>query len=198
MKYGCSKCEEYGLRYDREYEPSDYLEGKRNSLVLLVGLNPKGNPGENDVREAKELEHYFEGNIHPFFNDFEQVSRKLYELFGKDRGVSHTDMIKCYSSEFPKQGRQIIINNCRGYLEKQLEEVLPKIVICNGSPVCSIIKDVIKPKIDHVTSYIGNFYGNEITVILSGFIGRLDNYAKLRLGKEIESYMAKYGIEHGV
>jgi hypothetical protein len=35
-------------------------------------------------------------------------------------------------------------------------------------------------------------------VILSGFIGRIDDYAKLRLGKEIEFYMEKYGIGHGV
>jgi len=203
MTYICSKCKSYGLSYDRKYEPSDFLEGKRNSLIWIVGLNPKGPLGENDKREAKELEDYFEGAIHPYFYDFRKVSRKLYELFGGYKGVAHTDMIKCYSNEFPPKNctgkdAQIIINNCREYLEKQLKEQLPKIILCNGAPVCNIIKDVIKPNTDPVTSYIGSFDGNEIAVILSGFIGRLDNYAKLRLGTEIESHMAKYGIEPNV
>jgi len=33
------------------------------------------------------------------------------------------------------------------------------------------------------------FDGGKIHVILSGFIGRLDNYAKRRLGREIDHYL---------
>jgi hypothetical protein len=198
MNFECSKCKNYGLKYDRKYKPSDFLVGKRNSLVLIVGLNPKGNLGENDKLDVTELKNFFEGDIPPFLKDFRKVSEKLYELFGKDRCVAHTDIVKCYSNKFPRKGQEVIINNCKGYLEKQIKECPPKMIICNGAPVCKIIKGVIKPQTDYTTSYIGNFDGNEIAVILSGFIGRIDNYAKLRLGKEIESCMERYGIGHGV
>jgi len=180
--------------------PSDFLEGKRDSLIWIVGLNPKGNLEKNDERDVTELENYFEGDIHPYFHDFRKVSEKLYNLLGKERGVAHTDIVKCFSNEFPpkncnRKEAQIIISNCKGYFEEQIKKYFPKtpkIIICNGSPVCKIIKRVIKPQIDYITSYVGNFNGKEITVILSGFIGRLDDYAKLRLGKEIESYIESY------
>jgi hypothetical protein len=168
MYYKCSKCKNYGLKYERKYKPSDFLEGKRNSLIWIV-----------------------------------KVSAKLYKLFGKDKGVAHTDIVKCFSNGFPPKnckGRETraIINNCKGYLKEQIKEWFPRIIICNGSPVCEIIKGFIGHQIDYGTSYTGDFDGNEITVILSGFIGRIDDYAKLRLGKEIEFYMEKYGIGHGV
>ena len=203
MNFECSKCKNYGLKYNRKYKPSDFLEGKRNSLIWIVGLNPKGDLGENDERDVADLRNYFEGDIHRYFHNFRKVSEKLYELFGRDKGVAHTDIVKCFSDEFPPKNckgkdAQIIICNCKEYLEKQIKECSPKMIICNGSPVCKIIKGVIKPQTDYITSYIGNFDGNEIAVILSGFIGQIDNYAKLRLGKEIELYMERYGIGHGV
>lgn len=37
------------------------------------------------------------------------------------------------------------------------------------------------------TAYKSNIYGTEVIVILSGFIGRIDDYSKRRLGYEIES-----------
>jgi hypothetical protein len=137
--------------------PSDFLEGKRNSLIWIVVLNPKGNLGKNDERDVTELENYFNGDIHPYFNYFGKVSKKLCDLFGKDKGVAHTDIVKCFSNEFPprnykEQEAQIIINNCKEYLEKQIKECSPKIIICNGSPVCKTIKGIIKPRIDYTTS----------------------------------------------
>lgn len=203
MNYKCSKCKNYGLKYERKYKPSDFLEGKRNSLIWIVGLNPKGNIGKNDERVVTKLEDYFEGDIHPYFHDFRKVSAKLYKLFGKDKGVAHTDIVKCFSNGFPPKnckGReaQVIINNCKGYLREQIKKWFPRMIICNGSPICKIIKEIIRPQIDYGTSYTGDFDGSEITVILSGFIGRIDDYAKLRLGNEIELYMEKYGIGNGV
>jgi hypothetical protein len=61
-----------------------------------------------------------------------------------------------------------------------------------------LLKGLLNPELTILLPNIGNFNGTEIAVILSGFVGRLDNYAKLRLGKEIESYIGKYEIGHGV
>ncbi len=203
MNYECSKCKTYGLKYERRYKPSDFLAGKRDSLILIVGLNPKGGLDKKSKIGIKELKNYFDGNIPPYFRDFRKVSEKLYSLFGKDKGVAHTDIVKCSSNRFPPKNckgkeAKIIVNNCKEYLEKQIKKFHPRIVICNGSLVSKMIKRIIEPRTNYVTSYIGSFDGNEIAVILSGFIGRIDNYAKLRLGKEIELYMERYEIGRSV
>lgn len=202
MNYECSKCKSYHLEYERKYKPWDFLAGKRDSLILIIGLNPKGGLEKNSKIGIKELKNYFDGSIPSYFRKFRKVSEKLYRLFGKEKGVAHTDIVKCSSSKFPpknckRKEAQIIINNCKGYLEEQIKKVHPKIVICNGSSVSKIIRRIIKPRLNYVTSYIGSFGGSEIAVILSGFIRRIDNYAKLRLGKEIESYMERYEIGRG-
>lgn len=182
-----------------KYGPVDFLEGKRNSLIWIVGLNPKGDLGANDERDAEELQRCVEGDIHPYFRSFRKVSERLYNLVGKDRGVAHTDLVKCFSRQFPR-GREgwLIIDSCKEYLENQIREYRPRIIICNGSPVCQTIRTIVTPEVDCSTSYIGQLDGRETVVVLSGFIGRIDNYAKARLGKEIETYMERYGIGQSV
>ncbi|MFN0157052.1 MAG: hypothetical protein ACKVRP_03145 [Bacteroidota bacterium] len=44
------------------------------------------------------------------------------------------------------------------------------------------------------TSYTANVKGNKVTIILSGFIKYMDNYAKRRLGVEIKKYMQELAI----
>ena len=152
--------------------------------------------------------------MHPYFNDFKKVSSKLFDMLGKEKGVAHTDIVKCVSRNFPsdkdpKQKR--IIENCKPFLEKQLVEKYPKMIICNGNAVVRLISDIIKPPnlfdqlhariktgakliSEPMTSYIGKLESREIIVILSGFIGRIDNLSKRRLGLEIEQYMSKLEI----
>jgi uracil-DNA glycosylase len=200
LGFECQKCGQYGLSFNRLYSPPQFLEGRANSPIWIIGLNPKGSPGKVDLHNADELQNYFQGETHSYFNDFEIVSERLYNLLGEDKGVAHTDIVKCYSNEFPPGGcnnkdSNVIIGNCREYLEKQITEFNPKIIVCNGAPVCKVIKSIIAPpKGNNITSYIGKMNGSEVAVVLSGFIGRIDTYAKWRLGKEIEFYMDKYNI----
>lgn len=200
VAFECHKCKQYGLGFNRKYSPSQFLEGKINSPVWIIGLNPKGSPDKVDLHSADELQNSLDGEIHSYFNDFMTVSRGLYNLLGKDKGVAHTDIVKCYSNKFPPAGcnskdMNVIVDNCRDYLENQIRKFTPKIIICNGAPVCKVIRSIIPPpKGNNITSYIGNIHGGEVVVILSGFVGRIDNYAKWRLGKEIESYMDMYNI----
>lgn len=196
MNHECCKCKKYGLKYQRKYRPADFLEGKRSSNIWIVGLNPKGNSDKIDEREVEDVEGYFNhvNEVHPYFRDFKKVSGKLYDLLGKEKGAAHTDIVKCFSNRFPpgnckRKEAEEIIDNCKEYFKEQINEWLPDMIICNGSPVCRIIKEIIPVKVGDKTSYTGKFKGKEITVILSGFIGRIDDYAKARLGKEIESHM---------
>lgn len=68
----------------------------------------------------------------------------------------------------------------------------PKIIVCNGTPVCDFFIKAFPPLRnlnESGTSYISSIENHKIAIVLSGFVGRMDNYAKERLGKEIEYYM---------
>jgi uracil-DNA glycosylase len=199
--YECRKCEQFGLRFERAYSPQEYIEGNRNSKIWIVGLNPAIDPAwgtaQDDLRTAPELQEYFDNRerVHSYFRDFAAVSRELHDTLGKPGGTAHTDLVKCRSKSWPppeaskKDGRSMI-DNCRPYFLEQLRQIRPAMIVCNGAPVCEAVKELFPIPAGcsaTVTSYVTEFEHERICIILSGFIGRIDNYAKRRLGAEIES-----------
>lgn len=192
----CVKCQQYGLRFSRNYRPEEFIEGKRDSLVWIVGLNPAAEQDWVDPRTTEDLENYFANlsEVHGYFKDFKSVSETLFSDFGKNGGTAHTDIVKCSSKSFPPEtakGRKaaIVINNCKGFLETQLSVHKPKIIVCNGAEVSRFMLDFLPPPSNHTpvqTSYWTKLGEADVCVVLSGFIGRIDNYAKRRLGTEIE------------
>jgi hypothetical protein len=198
----CKKCSEYGLNFNRAYSPAQYLEGQPSSRVWIIGLNPKGKTTYADKRNEENLRQYFseKGRVHEYFRDFQKVSRTMYYMMGKDDGVGHTNLVKCYSPQWPpiaaKSGRdrQFIIENCKEYLKQQLLDSTVTVLVCNGADVCRYIQTIIPAKENHETYYYGELNRRRIAVVLSGFIGRIDDYSKRRLGKEIEALMAEFGI----
>jgi uracil-DNA glycosylase len=198
----CNRCSEYGLSFNRAYSPVQYFEGQPSSRVWIIGLNPKHETTYEDKRTEVQLLQYFEdkSRVHEYFTDFEKVTKNLYDLMGKDNGVGHTDLVKCFSPEWPpktaksNRDKKIIIENCIGYLRQQLFASSVEILVCNGADVCRHIQSIIPVEQDHGTYYYGNLNGHRIAVILSGFIGRIDDYAKQRLGKEIKALMMEFRI----
>ena len=93
-------------------------------------------------------------------------------------------------------GKKEIIANCSGYLKQQIEIHKPKIIICNGADVSSKLLELYPPETTRQkhTSYRVQNDKRDFAVVLSGFIGRIDDYAKRRLGQEIEGYCKLYGI----
>ena len=193
LMHTCTKCPAFsGSPYCRDYPPDQFIEGFRKSKVWVVGLNPAGEP----ARTSDELIQAFDdqSRIHDYFRDFRSVSQRLFDLFGQEHGAAHTDLIKCVSSSWPPAGvgcagAHQIIENCRGYFYSQLRSLRPQLLICNGSWVSSVVKEIFEPTQNDCTAYSAMFDGGKIHVILSGFIGRLDNYAKRRLGREIDHYL---------
>jgi hypothetical protein len=189
----CNKCSEYGLpQFEEQYKPVDFIEGKRDSLIWIVGLNPKDD-GTGLKRSLKELEEWPKNhkNLHSYFKDFQKVSNALFNDFGKSCGTAHTDIVKCASKTFPLgKTRRYIIENCKPYLMQQIDKHRPRLIVCNGSEVSKFMKEFISPpqgfKLTD-TSYWSDLNGTKICVILSGYIGRIDDHSKRRLGKEIES-----------
>ena len=55
----CEKCNDFGLRFERQYSPEEWLEGKATSRVWIVGLNPKGSSNLVDKRNKEDLSCYF-------------------------------------------------------------------------------------------------------------------------------------------
>jgi uracil-DNA glycosylase len=196
----CRKCFELtGMHFQRTYSPIDYLLGKRNSKIWIIGLNPYGNIGENNTTETIENLSHFIGDI-SYFKDFNNVSNRIYNLLGQENGVAHTDLVKCFSKNFPPSNLKrnelhYLICNCRNYLKDQIDLHKPKLIICNGIHVVWHVEQLIPPiKTEDFESY---YYGNlphKPIVFRSGFIGRIDNYSKRRLGKEIENIIDENNI----
>jgi len=201
----CSKCSALGLTFDRAYGVADFLEGYPDSPIWIIGLNPANEIGWKD--EGRTIEQLAEGFRaiaikHPYFRDFNRVSPWLYGLLGKPHGVAHTDLVKCSTKQWPplncsRKATSAIVENCTPFLREQLIRYKPKMVICNGAEVCAHINTTIPPlePAENHTSYRGVIEGFEVCVVLSGFIGRIDNYSRMRLGAEIEQLAAEIGIK---
>lgn len=198
--YKCDRCEEFGISFNRKYKPSDFIEGKLNSYIWIIGLNPGQEEGWGDkLRDKSDLLHYFDDleEIHPYFKDFKKVSEKMFFKFGEDNGVAHTDLVKCASKSWPPKGckgkvnERTLINNCSEHLKEQIVLHKPKMIICNGAPVSHKIKDILNvDRLISDTAYESNINGITVVVVLSGFIGRIDDFSKRRLGYEIENLMS--------
>jgi len=118
----CSKCQHLGgYKFEREYAPEDFLEGKRSSEIWIVGLNPATEVGSNDHGSKEDLQNYFVPgeNFYSYFRAFRRVSDLVYDGFGLETGTAHTDIVKCGSKSFPsgKVGAELV-SNCSPYLKK--------------------------------------------------------------------------------
>ncbi|MGD0712486.1 MAG: uracil-DNA glycosylase family protein [Bacteroidales bacterium] len=191
----CLKCKDItGMYFERQYKPEQYIYGKLNSKVLIIGLNPYGEIETNNLNETTE--DLLNRPSHQYYKNFEKVSPRIYKYLGEDNGVICTELVKCFSKNFPpaklsKHDLHKFICNCREYLSEQLEVLKPKIIICNGIHVVWHIEQIIPIKEEFETYYIGKKNSYEPFIFRSGFIGKIDKYAKRRLGIEIEKILNK-------
>lgn len=205
MNIVCDKCSSFGLSFfSRSIQTTDYIEGNPSASIWIIGLNPKGKIGHIEER-TKEDFYNFSPKSHRYFSDFKKVSPELYKSFESSNGnVAHTDIVKCFSNTFPpnssKSNAQKIINNCLPILTEQLLNHKPKILICNGSPASWEVLKLFPPNSNEnwekITSYkYENIERNlSFWVVLSGYIGRIDDRNKRRLGYEIEDILKKENI----
>lgn len=214
MKPVCNKCQKFGLGfYSKHIEPHQYIEGNPGADIWIIGLNPKSEVGTVEGRTGSEFEN-FDPDCHPYFSDFKKVSGKLYQNWKSEISiVAHTDLVKCFSKSFPPKGKtkgnqgqtktDQIVNNCSEFLRKQIQIGTPKVLICNGSSVCWEMMRLFPPKLKDynpktLTAYQAsqNIEGTDhnFWIVLSGFIGRIDDRNKRRLGREIEEILEKEQI----
>jgi hypothetical protein len=192
----CSLCANLGLRFCRGYSPAEFVVGDPYSEVWVIGLNPKSGDRINDLETPEKLHAYFSdgGTVHPYFRDIRSVSEHLHGMLGKKNGVAHTDLVKCHSSKWPPAGRKNgneIVQNCSGYLKEQIRKYQPRILFCNGVDVCRFIREALPVEEDHETYYRAVVGDRDVFVVLSGFVGRIDNYSRRRLGVEIERLLTE-------
>jgi uracil-DNA glycosylase len=207
----CDKCNRFGLHFQRPYTPEEFLHGNHNATVWIVGLNPKGEEGYNDSESPEKLLNWFSSaeflkRPGKYYTRFGKVLPWLLRALGKEGGVAHTDLVKCYSPQFPPSNAKgndvnVVIQNCIGYLSIQIKSQKPKIIICHGSPVGRYIEQILPPPpgtADSASSYISHIDDLQIVVIRSGFLSQMDNYAKTRLGSELAHYLEQMKIDvHG-
>jgi uracil-DNA glycosylase len=195
----CDTCKHLGMQFDASFPPQQYVYGFPESPIWIVGLNPKARTGEtkheHTLDELRE-EFRIRAPKDSYFLDFRRVSPLVFGLLGNPSGVAHTDVVKCLADTFPKKEAT---ENCSPFLLEQITKHHPKLLICNGRAVCDAIRWLISPpetfREESDTSYTASVEGVEVIIVLSGFLARIDNYAKRRLGIEIENYMRRLGIE---
>jgi uracil-DNA glycosylase len=200
----CNRCKDYGLEFRSKHNisPLDFIDGNGYADIWIIGLNPKNKIGHIETRSLKDFK-LFDPNGHRYFRDFKKVSEKLYKNWERpDSNIAHTDIVKCFSETFPpidgeygKNNQRAIIDNCIEYLKLQILKYMPKMIICNGTPVSWEIIRLLPPNQDHdldcITSYCTKVNNHNFWIVLSGFIGRIDNRNKRRLGMEIERIIEK-------
>ena len=204
----CDKCKKYGFEFRSKHNvsPADFIDGNVNADIWIIGLNPKNKIGHVEERSLSDFKS-FNPNGHPYFKNFKKVSERLYKNWEReDRNIAHTDLVKCFSETFPptngKKGvsnAKQIIDNCVDFLKVQIITHQPKMIICNGSAVCWEMIRLFPPQQDvdfsSLTSYCTNIDNHDFWIVLSGFIGRIDNRNKRRLGMEIEQIIENENIK---
>lgn len=211
----CKKCSEFGLNFRATSieSPSNYIEGNPKGLIWIVGLNPSNDIGHTETRSLEEFKN-FDPSCHSYFSVFKKVLPSLYNNWTSlNSTIAHTDLVKCFSRSFPPQTnlknrkqselKKGIVSNCKPYLIEQILKSKPKLLICNGSPVCWQMLENFPPEIDEdwrtITSYEAKLAGeggeHRFWIVLSGFIGRIDDRNKIRLGREIEEIVNKLKIK---
>ena len=202
--FSCDRCATHNVRFCRTYKPEEFIEGDPSSPSWIIGINPAESGDWRDGRSTLELAQGFSEHAKKtgYFRDFRAVSPQLFARLGVAGGVAHTDLVKCSSESWPPadvggRSASAIVANCSDYLLQQIRRFRPKLLICNGSAVCEYIRDIVKTSdtMELATSYVGTIDEQSITVVLSGFIGRIDNHARRRLGREIEDHARRLGLE---
>jgi len=204
----CSNCNQFGLCYNATHldSPEQFIEGNPDSPIWIIGLNPAGPIGEVELRTLEDLRRFNSRKV-KYFQDFAKVSAEVFNGWLKSgKGVAHTDLVKCYTPSFPPKhpetGKSLwgtkdkteVINNCTQYLKQQIIKYKPRIVVCNGSPVSDYFLKAFPPAPDENNSEVilnySTYWGDhQFQVFLTGFIGRIDDRSKRRLGIEIEEYL---------
>jgi uracil-DNA glycosylase len=215
MKLQCNKCTKHGLGfYAKHIQPHQYIEGNPNADIWIIGLSPKNEIGTVETRTLKDFQD-FDPDCHPYFSDFKKISPKLYQNWKSEKStIAHTDLVKCCSNSFPPiengKGKRTkvdqIVNNCSTHLLKQISAGKPKLLICNGSTVCWEVMRLFPPQMENDDPMTLTCYRASQTIdgtdhhfwiVLSGFIGRIDDRNKRRLGKEVEAILEREGMELG-
>lgn len=204
----CDKCKKYGFEFRSTHNisPVDFIDGNVNADIWIIGLNPKNKIGFIEERQLTDFQN-FDPDCHQYFRDFKKVSEKIYRDWkSQNSNIAHTDLVKCFSETFPpksEENKEVnqdqIVENCIGHLKTQILKGKPKLIICNGSPVCWEMIKIFQPQqttnLDCITSYSANIGDHKFWIVLSGFIGRIDNRNKRRLGLEIEKIIDNECIE---
>jgi uracil-DNA glycosylase len=198
--FACTRCHA-PLRYDRSYPPSAFLEGFDDAPTWIVGLNPAVDESKDPWGDSLEMlrTRLREKREKRYFSRFKSVSPWLHRQLGEPGGVAHTDLVRCGSARFrfaSKRAENLSIKNCTPYLIEQVAALRPKLLIANGAPVADALfacAERVQMELSG-TTFRGEIGGHELTVVMSGFVQRLDRYACMRLGAEIHSHATALGL----
>jgi len=193
----CLKCAEHEFEFNRNYKPTDYIEGYANSQVWIIGLNPALPQGWEDTRQVEDLEtHLAEVKSIRYFKDFGLLLPELHDYMGVPGGVATTEIVKCFSKKFPK-GKigHSLINNCKHYLKSQILQHKPKLIICSGTDVSRFIEAEFPPESEKENAYVHMSDGFSVGIVLAGYVKYMDIYSRRRLSLDVEKMVSTMDVK---
>ncbi|MFX0066982.1 MAG: uracil-DNA glycosylase family protein [Candidatus Hermodarchaeota archaeon] len=203
--YECNKCSSLNI----ERNPSKGIiplfgEGDPNNPLWIVGLNPKLEEegmivpdNEKSFTKYLKVERAYFNNMktsHSYFKDFKHIFGPKWESIFK-KHIFYTDLVKYGSPNF-KEIKKPAIKNCEIFLLEQIKAFTPRIIFCNGTPVVDWFKEHFTIK-DNENNTQGELFlkDNKLSLIYSGFIGRIDNYARRRIKPELINLLKSINSE---
>lgn len=155
--HNCKKCHEQGLSKFLQYPPVYSFGDAAGKEIIIIGLNPSRAEYESgflsksldvNIRSKSQLD-YFRNRNYQFFIELEEFfGGQIKELLDWGNSpwekVGYLDIVKCPTtcsggkkqwSGLSRKIQRTLINNCKEFLEKQLELIQPKILITYGADV---------------------------------------------------------------
>ena len=190
--FECKRCEQFLADRSKGIRPI-FMEGNFGGKIWVVGLNPK-------LEREGEVLNDFDSYItkwqnsefrHPFFKKVQFIFPEGVK-WGRD--VAHVDLVKCATKGINKDFGKLV-SKCGHFLKRQIRAAKPKLIIADGIPVCQWFKNQKWGEAkQNDTSILFSFDDFETLVVLSGFIGRIDQYSKARLKQEFQRAIEELGL----
>lgn len=206
----CEKCKVLvpGMCLNGSYQPAEYLFGQWDAQVLIVGINPRGEIGEQGLWTEEHFRNWDIDHSHArrYFSRFKLLFQGFEGQINKSAGIAYTDLFKCFSKRFPPEGIEnkkdipeivrSMSDNCLPYFVNQISKMPNlKFILGHGEIVRLNLSWHLAGRDDHPAEFITTLIRPGIQVYCTKFIHQYTSKAEkeafyLEKQQKIKGYLS--------